>query len=286
MAGEVDHFFHFAATMNWVAPFNQDTVANIDALKSAVAFCQHTRLTKLHYASSMGIWTLLSHAPGPILEDNIHDQGGELPGGYFQSKWVNELILHKAMSAGLPVNIYRIGDVKGNSESGLGDPHNFGNLVMQYFIKNSIVIDNSTPEFNFIPVDYLTRAIAHIATRETGKTFQFTNPDLISFRDIYTAAENVGHKCRLVTHSEWLDELSADSDQLARVLKPIFREFQPGFNHSPKSFYQIGVEMFKKPHDTTNTCTALQHTSLRCPGMLQDQVLERYLVHLGETAQL
>ncbi len=133
LCAEVDHVFHFAATMNWVTPFNQNTIANIEALKTSIAFCCNKRLKKLHYASSMGLWTLLNHKEDSILETHIHDQANELPGGYFQSKWVSEKILKKASDMGLPVNIYRIGDVKGNSTDGLGDPNNFGNLVMQYF---------------------------------------------------------------------------------------------------------------------------------------------------------
>ncbi len=130
LLSETDHLFHFAATMNWVTPFNQETVANIQALKEAISFCANGKLKKLHYASSMGIWTLLNPQEGPIYEDQIHNQGDELPGGYFQSKWVNELILKLARDSGIPVNVYRIGDVKGNSENGLGDPQNFGNLAV------------------------------------------------------------------------------------------------------------------------------------------------------------
>ncbi|MFT6866859.1 MAG: thioester reductase-like protein [Cyclobacteriaceae bacterium] len=278
----VDHVFHFAASMNWVTPFNQDSIANIEALKTVIKFCGTEKLKKLHYASSMGIWTLLNHTKGPILETEIHHHGNELPGGYFQSKWVNEQVLKLASAEGIPVNVYRIGDVKGNSEDGLGDPQNFGNLVMQYFINKGVVIDSDTPEFNFIPVDYLAKSIAYIAINSTGNTHQFTNPELISFCDIYAAAKSVGHDCKLISKAEWIETLKTETNMQGKILKPIFKTFTPDPSCLPTSFYGIGVNMFKKKHDTTNTDHALSDTNFKCPAMLKDGVLKRYLIHLGE----
>ncbi|MFY0600522.1 MAG: SDR family oxidoreductase [Cyclobacteriaceae bacterium] len=284
LAKNVDHVFHFAASMNWITPFNQDTVLNIEALKSIIGLCFDDRLKKLHYASSMGLWTLQNHKEGPVYETVLHDQGHELPGGYFQSKWVNEKILELAKAKGLPLNIYRIGDVKGSAEDGLGDPQNFGNLVMKYFIENGIVIDSDVPEFNFIPVDYLAKAIAHISINETGRTFQFSNPDLISFKDIYESALSTNHDCRLVTKHEWVEKLKNDKSEFGKLLKPIFRPFTPDASSETTSFYNIGVAMFQKKHDVTNTLEALSNTSISCPAMIKDSVLNKYLTHLSQSA--
>lgn len=278
----VDHLFHFAATMNWVTPFNNDTLANIAALKTAVQFCGTTRLKKLHYASSMGMWTLLNHTEGPILETMIHKQGNELPGGYFQSKWINENILQLASKAGIPVNVYRIGDVKGDSENGLGDPQNFGNLFMQYLIRSGVAIDEDIPKLDFIPVDFLAKAIAHISVTETNKTFQFSNPELVSFKDMHRAAIASGHDTRLVSEEDWMALVKSDTSEYGKRLKPVFKLFNPDPSLQPTSFYQIGVEMFQKEHDTTNTDSALEGTGITCPRMLSDHVLEKYLMHLGE----
>lgn len=278
----VDHLFHFAATMNWVTPFNNDTLANIAALKTAVQFCGTSQLKKLHYASSMGMWTLLNHTEGPILETVIHKQGNELPGGYFQSKWVNECILKLATQAGIPVNVYRIGDVKGDSESGLGDPQNFGNLFIQYIIRSGVAIDEDIPKLDYIPVDYLAKAIAHISINETNQTFQFSNPELVSFKDIYHAAVASGHTTRLISKEDWMVFLKSDMSEYGKRLKPIFKLFNPDPTLQPTSFYQIGIEMFRKEHDTTNTNSALRGTGITCPRVLSDNVLEKYLMHLGE----
>lgn len=42
-----------------------------------------------------------------------------LPGGYFQTKWVAEQICQKYQTAGLPCVIYRLGNVGGNTETGM-----------------------------------------------------------------------------------------------------------------------------------------------------------------------
>lgn len=282
LCSSVDHLFHFAATMNWVTPFNTDTVANIEALKTAVQFCGTARLKKLHYASSMGMWTLLNHFEDTILETIIHDKAHELPGGYFQSKWVNENILKLAMDAGIPVNVYRIGDVKGDSESGLGDPQNFGNLFMQYIIRSGVAIDEDIPKLDYIPVDFLAKAIAHISLKETNQTFQFSSPELVSFKDIYHAAIASGHNIRLVSEEEWIALVKSDDSEYGKLLKPIFKLFTPDPSQQPTSFYEIGVEMFRKRHDTTNTDSALKGTDIKYPLILSDGVLNKYVAHLGE----
>lgn len=277
----VDHLFHFAASMNWVIPFGQDAIANISSVKEAVSFCSSEKLKNLHYASSMGIWTLLEHESDEILETDLHKKGHELPGGYFQSKWVNENVLGQAKLEGLPINIYRIGDVKGAMENGLGDPNNFGNMVMQYFLESGAAIDLTVPEFNFLPVDFLAKSIAHISIRAIGQTFQFSNPELVAFRHIYEQGTELGYEMELMELSEWLEKLQKDPHPIAKTLRPIFRSFTPDPAYTATSFYKVGVDMFQKKHNTSNTESVLAGGDISCPAMLSDGVLQKYLLHLG-----
>lgn len=279
----VDHVFHFAATMNWVTPFNKNTIANIEALKTILTFCSTQRLKKLHYASSMGLWALTNPSDGALLENELHKKGDHLPGGYFQLKWIAENILKKVALIGLPTNIYRIGDVKGHSKDGLGDPNNLGNMFMKYFISRGVAIDDDTAQLNYLPVDYITQSIAHISTTRSNKTFQFSNPELISFKDIYKAALELGHDIQLISHQTWKDLLYSDRSAEGKQLKSIFRSFSPDPGESPTSFYDIGMRMFRKSHDTTNTLSALNDTTIECPAMIKDKILHCYLNHISRS---
>lgn len=282
LCASTDHFFHFAASMNWVLPFNKNTQANIEALKAAILFCSTERLKKLHYASSMGIWAILNHKDPKIEESRIHNQPEELPGGYFQSKWVNEKILQMASERGVPVNVYRIGDVKGDSLIGISDLKNFGNLFMRYIQERKIAIDSALPQLNYLPVDFLAKAIAHIAFTETGKTFQFSNPQLISISDIAKAVEDAtGHQVALVSYSDWLAHLQNDKSSLGTTLKPIFRSFRPSSSSEETSFYEIGMKMFRMPHNYCNTDKALYDTGIQCPSMKSGNILPIYLAQLN-----
>lgn len=276
---EVGHFFHFAASMNWVAPFNSDARANLSALREVIRFSSLRSKTKLHYASSMGIWTILHHTSGSIAEDDIHELPGELPGGYFQSKWVAEKMLMKARASGLPVNVYRIGDVKGHSATGHGDPQNFGNIVMQYFLECGVCVENDRPEFNFIPVDYLAKSINVLTMQFSNQTFQFSNPELISFSDIGHVGKSIGRHLEWISMKEWISHLLVSRHPSAPLLRAIFKPFAPSTGEAPVSFYEIGYRMFTRKHDMQNTIHGLKGSGVQCPAMLSDDVLRRYLNH-------
>ena len=66
----------------------------------------------------------------PILESEIFHEPGSLYGGYCQSKWVCEKLIEKARMRNVPINLYRIGEVNGDSNTGLSDLKNFINLFM------------------------------------------------------------------------------------------------------------------------------------------------------------
>lgn len=278
---EVDHVYHFAATMNWVTPFNQNTIDNLAALRQAIHLCSDQKTKQLHYASSMGLWTLLQHESEVLREDDFHQIPDQLAGGYFQSKWVAERMLGQVSAQGLPVNIYRIGDVKGCAEDGRGDANNFGNLVMHYFIKTGLAIEKAELEFNFLPVDYVAKAIAYISTSVMGQTFQFTNSELVSFTDISNTLEEEGFNIERHPIGDWRELLSKDKSLLGRTLNAIFRPFSPGADWPATSFYQIGVDMFTKKHDTANTERVISSIGLQPPAMKTDGMLAKYLHHLS-----
>lgn len=278
---EADDIFHFAATMNWASPFNLEAELNIEALKMVIAMAALQKTKHLHYASSMGAWSVL-HQPGKIIyEDILHDQPEGLPGGYCQLKWINERICHRARDKGIPVQIYRIGDVKGHSQTGHSDMNNFGNLLMLYLLKSRLVFSEEV-RFNFLPVDYIAQAIAHLALNSQttrGKTFQFKNPELVTLQEIAQTIATPEHPVKEVPLDKWIDSLDSKL-LLDRSLSPVFKPILPQPGQAPTSIFKIGVELYKREHDTTNTDVALADASIHCPALLSDGILRTYLSSL------
>lgn len=279
---EVDHVYHFAGSMNWVSLFNAETEQNIEALRRVIRFASSQVTKTLHYASSMGTWSLLEADASPILETALHNQPELLPGGYCQLKWINEKICHLAQAAGVPVKIYRIGDVKGHSVTGHSDLKNFGNLLMCYLLQHGILPDCEV-QFNFQPVEYVAQAIVHISLQkdqESGSTFQFSNPELISMSDLVASAKALGVPAQLVSLAEWKEALQKRTP-LSRLLAPVFKPFQPGEGAETTSFFEIGAALYHREHDTTHTQEALKGSGITCPNMLSGGVLSRYLQFLA-----
>ena len=275
---EVDQIFHFAGSMNWVKGFGPEARMNIQALREVIALTARHRTKILHYASSMGAWSILDPEPDPILENKLHDHPERLPGGYCQLKWINEKICELARSQGLPILTYRIGDVKGHSVTGHSDPANFGNLMMQHMLETGKV-PTGTTRFNFLPVDYVVQIVARIAQNPTalpGQTFQFNNPESIGWADFANALRTIGIPPKQVPFAEWWASLDQKTIT-CRALRAVFRPFTPHQGSPPVSFFDIGTSLYLRPHNDYSTQNALKGSGISCPRMLSDKVLLRYL---------
>ena len=275
---EVDQVFHFAGSMNWVRGFGPEARMNIQALREAISMAASGKTKVLHYASSMGAWSTLNPEPNPILENELHQNPESLPGGYCQLKWVNEKICQLARERGLPLLAYRIGDVKGHSITGHSDLANFGNLVMGHMLKTDLVPMGKT-RFNFIPVDYVAQTVTRIAENPKpflGQTFQFNNPESIGWEDFSSTLMSLKRKPRAVPFSEWWASLEPKTLS-CRALRAVFRPFTPHQSSPPVSFFDIGTALYLRHHDDKNTRIALADSEIRCPRMLSDGILMRYL---------
>lgn len=281
LAASVDHVFHFAGTMNWVAGFGAETVLNIAALRDVICFAAAKKTKYVHYASSMGAWSLLAHRTARISEAVLHDRPDLLPGGYCQLKWINEKICHLGQAAGIPICIYRIGDVKGHSETGHSDPRNFGNLLLLQMMLTGTVPDCDT-QFNFLPVDYLAQAIACIATNapyHRGRTFQFSNSEMLTMDMLVDVMTVAGFALHRQSPADWYAALSGKRP-LGKALRPVFRSFVPETGQAPVSFFEIGSELYRRKHDCRNTEWAVASEGLCCPAMVGDGTLLRYVAAL------
>jgi thioester reductase-like protein len=161
----------------------------------------------VHHVSTNGIFP---SGTGECREDvDLEVLADGLEDGYGQSKWVAERLVREAAKRGLPVTVYRPGNVSGHSQTGAANPRDALGAV----IAESLRIE-SAPEIDgwrmeMTPVDFVAGAIRHLAEdpSNTGKTFHLANPDPVPAEEVFSWMESLGYELESVPYAEWLEAL-------------------------------------------------------------------------------
>ena len=179
LAGKVTHVFHLGAVYNLAADAESQETANVDGTRHAVKFAEAISAKNFHHVSSIAAAGLYS---GVFREDMFEEAQG-LSHPYFRTKHESERIVRE--ECGIPWRVYRPGIVVGHSKTGeidkIDGPY--------YFFKTIQKMRNLLPQWvptlgleggriNIVPVDYVAKALDHIAhkPRLDGHTFHLTDP--------------------------------------------------------------------------------------------------------------
>jgi NAD(P)-dependent dehydrogenase (short-subunit alcohol dehydrogenase family) len=181
LRGEVDHLFHLAAIYDLTADAESQRVANVEGTRHMVEFAEAVEAERVHMVSSIAAAGLYR---GTWRED-MFDEARDLDTHpYFRTKHESEGVVRTESSR--PWRVYRPGIVVGNSETGEMDkvdgPYYFFKLIRR--IRNAVPQWMPMPgvegrEINIVPVDFVVRAMDHIAHLDglDGRAFSLTDPD-------------------------------------------------------------------------------------------------------------
>ena len=175
----VRHFFHLAAIYDMTADDERNEKLNVDGTRNAVALANARRGRVLHHTSSIAAAGLHK---GLFREDQF-DEGQKLPSAYHRTKFESEKIAREESK--VPWRVYRPAIVVGHSETGEMDKID----GPYYFFKVLQKLRHWLPEWaplvapemgytNVVPVDYVAKAMDHIAHQPDldGQAFHLTNP--------------------------------------------------------------------------------------------------------------
>jgi short-subunit dehydrogenase len=181
LRGEVDHLFHLAAIYDMTADAESQRVANVEGTRHMVALAEAVEAGCVHMVSSIAAAGLYR---GTWRED-MFEEGQELDTHpYFRTKHDSEGVVRAECDR--PWRVYRPGIVVGHSETGEMDkvdgPYYFFKLIRR--IRNTVpqwipMLGIEGREINIVPVDFVARAIDHIAHLDglDGRAFSLTDPN-------------------------------------------------------------------------------------------------------------
>jgi thioester reductase-like protein len=209
LAKEVDLVIHAAAVVNLVYPYSALKAANVGGTREVLRLACRHGAKPVHHVSTNGIFP-----PGTELceeEADLDDLAEAREDGYGQSKWVAEKLVREAAGRGLPVSVYRPGNVSGHSESGASNPRDLIGAVIVESTRLGCAPEVEGWHMEMTPVDFVAAAILHLASDQAaqGGTYHLANPDPLPADEVFDRLEEQGYPLERLPYDEWLQKIDA-----------------------------------------------------------------------------
>jgi thioester reductase-like protein len=219
LAHVVDAIYHNGAEVNFAYPYESLAPANVEGTREVVRLACTGRTKAVHYVSTTAVLNSPAYASADSIPERENpEHGGNLSMGYAQSKWVAEKMVRTARERGLPVGIYRPGNIVGDRATGAGNPNDF----IWRMVKGCIQL-GCAPEIDMIvdvtPIDYVSQAIVALSLRpeQLGKNFHPVHPTPPRWNELMQLVDALGYPVELVPYPEWrrvLGEKGSTDDAL------------------------------------------------------------------------
>jgi thioester reductase-like protein len=282
LARRIDWIYHNAAMVNFAYPYKLLKSANVDSLREVLRLTIRDHVKPLHFVSSLGIFTSDDYEGRLVDEELILEPGSKFDCGYVQTKWVADKLACRARERGLPVAIYRLGLVTGDTVHGIGGADG---LIIR-MIKSCIQM-GLAPDFEIhvetLPVDYAAQAISHLSRSPAslGKNFHLANSHTLPWHQLIDWIVLAGYRIRKVPYDAWKEELlrqtRLSTDNAMYPLVPLMRETM--------SQEQLFASARMARFSCRNTEAGLHGTGLSCPP-LDLRLLATYMAHFVSTGMI
>src|SRR3954451_24319796 len=177
--GSIDHFFHLAAVYDMTADDASNERTNVQGTRNAIGLANALEAGILHHTSSVAAAGLYKG----LFREDMFDEGQKLPSAYHRTKFDSEKIAREAST--VPFRIYRPAVVVGHSQTGEMDkidgPYYFFKAIqkLRHWLPEWVPLVG--PELgytNIVPVDFVSRAMDHIAHQPDldGQAFHLMSP--------------------------------------------------------------------------------------------------------------
>jgi NAD(P)-dependent dehydrogenase (short-subunit alcohol dehydrogenase family) len=194
--GAIDHVFHLGAIYAIDADPEAEMTTNIEGTRNALRFAELIRAKRFHHVSSIAAAGLYEG----VFREDMFEEAENLDHPYFASKHESEKVVRNESK--LPWRIYRPGIVVGDSRDGEMDkidgPYYFFKLIqkMRRLLPPwapSIGLEGG--RINLVPVDFVARALDHLAHLEgqDGRCFHLTDPHPRRVGDILNIFARAAH---------------------------------------------------------------------------------------------
>lgn len=207
LAARVQVIFHAAATVNLIYPYAALRNANVGGTREIVRLACLGGAT-LQYVSTNGVLPPSASGHGwpedaMLYVDSVPER---LQDGYGQTKWVAEQLVLEAGRRGLPVRILRAGTISGHSATGAANAWDLLTALFVESIQLGYAPDVQGWRAEMTPVDFVSKAIIHLASQTQAKqlVFHLGDPDPVDCKVVFDDLEKVGYPTQRLGWDEWV----------------------------------------------------------------------------------
>ena len=232
-----------------------------------------SKLKPVHLISSTSIFAANNHSNLQITEDDNLDKYGIPIGGYAQSKWAAEKLAITAINRGIPVKIYRLGAVSGDSKTGAFNQDDFLYKLLLGYVQLGSIPDTAMP-LEILPVDYVCSAIIELSKIASNhQIFHIIQPKPVSSEIIFEQLKKIGFKIEKISYQQWRNkilEIAQNSpEHILYPLIPLLPKQRTTHESQPNTKLQI---------DNRKTQNILNQ--LITPPTINENLIQTYLSHL------
>ena len=293
LADEVDVVIHSAAHVNYTQPYVAHRATNVGGTAEVLRFAATGRPKPLHHVSSIAVFGPSGFFDGPKhvredanLDDHLQYLGYDI--GYSASKWAAEKMVWHAAGLGLPVTVYRPGFIMGDSHTGAGNADDFMGRSVRGAVQIGAYPDLPDQRKEFVPVDYVSSAILHIAASADthGRAYHLLSPDprtSVDVNEFFALICGLGYPMARWTYAQWVDRVIADSQARDNPLCPLVPMLFERVYRNEVTRWELYEGM--PTYDSANTSRALAGSGIHYPRMDRAMVA-KYLNYWVGTGQL
>ncbi len=273
LRGDVDHFFHLAAIYDMTADAESQRVANVEGTREAVRLAKELDAKRFHMVSSIAAAGLYK---GTFTEEMFDEAEKVENHPYFQTKHESEAVVREESE--VPWRVYRPGIVVGHSETGEMDkidgPYYFFKLLQR--ARNAVPhwfpgVGIEGRKINIVPVDYVAKAMDHIAHIDgfDGQAFHLTDPNPLTAGQVINVFAKAAHapEAAMRIDSRMLDFIPKQVRNGLTMLPPVKRitdQVLADFGIPRSVLVYIN---YPTDFDSTKTQTALEGTGISVPPL-------------------
>jgi thioester reductase-like protein len=213
LAQNIDFIFHCAALVNYVYPYAIIKPHTVEGTQEVLRLASMHVHTPLYYISTNGIFA--AQASTVFRENSDIDAfAAHLSTGYTQAKWVAEKLVWQAASRGLPVCVFRPGNVGHHRLTGAVNRNDFQFNILHACLKVDCAPAHPAWTFEFTPIDFLAQSIVQFAHDAThfGQVYHVMQTEPIAARAVFDHLIQEHYISRYVSVQHWLSRLQAKAN--------------------------------------------------------------------------
>ncbi|MBM7774862.1 thioester reductase-like protein [Actinokineospora baliensis] len=277
VAADAEMIVHNAADSRWTIPYQQAKPVNVLGTVEVLRLACRTRVKPVHYVCSTGAFP---GAPGEVTwtEGPLPEPEGVV-GGYRQTKWVADTLVHTARERGVPASVYRPGALTGAQDTGACATDTFINHLIRGWVQLGAAMRYDF-RLELVPVDYCAKAIAHIALSGAAPaTYHLPGARTVDMDEVVDHIIALGYPLRTLPYRRWREELVAAveggaDNELAPYI-PLLDQDRPA--------EEIGLAGSRPVFDNARLAAALAGSGITARPVDRDlmDLYLRYFVAIG-----